>query len=104
MTSLGITTPDLAVLAASGEAFFASHSVIESSSDCKILKNVVSEVLSGLFSKLEIVACLMPIFSPIRSASSRFAGEPVSLHSPIALGYRSSESSSCHTSTANLSS
>ncbi|STI86143.1 Uncharacterised protein [Escherichia coli] len=39
-----------------------SHSVIESSSDCKILKNVVSVVLSGLFSKLEIVACLMPIF------------------------------------------
>lgn len=74
-----------------------------SSSDCKILKNVVSEVLLGLFSKLEIVACLMPIFSPTRSASSRFAGEPVSLHSPIALGYRSSESSSCHTSTANLS-
>lgn len=36
-----------------------SHSVIESSSDCKILKNVVSVVLSGLFSKLEIVACLM---------------------------------------------
>lgn len=27
----------------------------------------------------------------------------VSLHSPIALGYRSSESSSCHTSTASLS-
>ena len=26
------------------------------------VKNVVSEVLSGLFSKLEIVACLMPIF------------------------------------------
>jgi len=45
-----------------GEAFFVSHSVIESSSDCKILKNVVSVVLSGLFSKLEIVACLIPIF------------------------------------------
>lgn len=80
-----------------------SHSVIERLSDCNILKNVVSVVLSGLFSKLEIVACFMPIFSPARSASSHFADEQVSLHLLIALGYRSSESSSCHTSTRILS-
>ena len=38
-----------------------SHTTIVISRDCKILNSVVRVVLSGWFSKFEIVACLMPI-------------------------------------------
>ncbi len=62
-----------------------SHSVIESSSDCKILKNVVSVVLSGLFFEIGNCRLLNANFFASSLCVQPFAGEPVSLHSLIAL-------------------